>query len=475
MKKVLYLICLFLLTNYFSTSAQSIDQLYHWEDPTLVGSNAYDNTYNEIWGLVRNDKEFAVIGSTYGTHIFDVTDTDNVVEVAKIPGAFQGGGVIHRDFHDYKDHLYIVCDEGTGTSTLQIVDISDLPNSFEVVTDSKQALSTSHNIFIDTTHAKLYACGGATSDGLGGNKSFRLKVFDLADDPTKPVELFTTKDEFGYIHDIYVKDNIAYLNAGSGSGLIVVDFTDTSAPITLGKMDEYSAYGQGYNHSGWLSEDGSIYAFADETHGIPIKICDASDPTDLVVLSTVRADNLPDQEIPHNLMIRGNYLFVSYYYDGLVIFDISDPEEPKKVAEYDTYAGEHRRSYEGAWGIYAFLPSGKLLVSDMQTGLYVLDFDLLTNEINNATSNQDLTATTENIQITAFESTLQIQVQLKQAQRVQIELFDLTGRLIQSYQSQQGIGQQQIQLDLPETISGTYFIAKVKTKGAYYTQKIYSH
>jgi len=29
-------------------------------------------------------------------------------------------------------------------------------------------------------------------------------------------------------------------------------------------------------------------------------------------------------------------------------------------------------SYRGAWGVYPFLPSGNILVSDMQYGLYVL-------------------------------------------------------------------------------------------------------
>ena len=29
----------------------------------------------------------------------------------------------------------------------------------------------------------------------------------------------------------------------------------------------------------------------------------------------------------------------------------------------------------GAWGVYPFLPSGNLLVSDMQTGLYVFEID----------------------------------------------------------------------------------------------------
>ena len=54
--------------------------------------------------------------------------------------------------------------------------------------------------------------------------------------------------------------------------------------------------------------------------------------------------------------------------------DISDPNVPKLVAYYDTYIGPNDLSYKGAWGVYP-LGKEKILVSDMQTGLYVLGLD----------------------------------------------------------------------------------------------------
>ena len=92
----------------------------------MVGSWAYDNTYNEIWGFEINNHEFAVIGSTAGTHIFDVSNVQNIYETAFISGAYTGGGVIHRDYHDFDGYLYAVCDEGS-SSTLQIIDIVICP------------------------------------------------------------------------------------------------------------------------------------------------------------------------------------------------------------------------------------------------------------------------------------------------------------------------------------------------------------
>ena len=75
----------------------------------------------------------------------------------------------------------------------------------------------------------------------------------------------------------------------------------------------------------------------------------------------------------HNGIIKGDLLYVAYYHDGLRVFDISDPNNPVQVNSYDTYAPNNHTSYRGAWGVYPYLNSGNILVSDMQSGLYVLD------------------------------------------------------------------------------------------------------
>ena len=75
MRKQVFLIAFIYIFS--STKAQQVATLlYNWDDPDLIGSFMYDNTYNECWGLVVNDREFAVIGSTSGTHIFDITQPE---------------------------------------------------------------------------------------------------------------------------------------------------------------------------------------------------------------------------------------------------------------------------------------------------------------------------------------------------------------------------------------------------------------
>jgi len=123
---------------YISCSLQAQDSLnisvlFHWADTSLPASTNVNNTYNEVWGFVQDGREYAVIGSTMGAHIFDVTDPINSTMVMFIPGAYQGSGVIHRDYHDYNGYLYMVGDQGQDTSTLQIAALSYLPDSAPVV------------------------------------------------------------------------------------------------------------------------------------------------------------------------------------------------------------------------------------------------------------------------------------------------------------------------------------------------------
>ncbi|MEL6988586.1 MAG: T9SS type A sorting domain-containing protein, partial [Bacteroidota bacterium] len=127
------------------------------------------------------------------------------------------------------------------------------------------------------------------------------------------------------------------------------------------------------NHSGWLSEDRSTYYMADETWGRDIKVMDVSDPTNLEIIDTIDAGSNNPFSIAHNQIVHCNHLFVSYYYDGLQIYNIENPKKPVRTHFYATSNLNPRMSYEGAWGIYPFLPSGNILVSDMQGGLFVFE------------------------------------------------------------------------------------------------------
>ena len=368
MKNTLPFLFLLLSMHSFAQGSLNVDSLFNWNDPSLTPSAAHSNTYNEIWGYAKNGKEYAIIGSTAGTHIFDVTAPESSTQIALIEGAVTGSQVVHRDFHDFDDYLYIVCDEGP--STLQIADLRFLPDSAPVVYDSNALFNRSHNIFIDSTSARMYMCGG----------SKLFAVYSLAD-PTNPTLLLDCPNQvpfwnaIGYVHDVYVRNDTAYCNAGT-NGLFVVDFSNIAEPQMIGSLSTYVQ--SGYNHSGWLMADAPYYALADENHGKDIKIIDVSDMSNLVVTDTISSD-VNVNSIPHNLIYDGTLLYVSYYFDGMYVFDCSNPAHPTLAGFYDTSTELHQGGvYRGCWGVYPFLPSGNILASDMQTGLWIFanDFSL---------------------------------------------------------------------------------------------------
>lgn len=341
--------------------SENVDLLGTWTDLSLE-INGLGGRYSEIYGYASNGREYAIMGSTYGTHIIDVTVPNSPTEVTRIAGAYSASNVTHRDYHTMGKYLYAVCDQGS--SSLQIMDLSNLPSTVEVVYDSDEHFSRSHNIFIDTVSSKLYSCSTKGYDATNTYWTSSLCVYDLSI-PDAPTLLYDMNEYIPNTHDIWVDNDTAFINC-PGTGTLVWEFS--GAPSQLSLFNSYPDFGT--NHSGWKS--GSVYVFAEENNGYDLKVVDASDLSNLELLSTFNS-NVNEFSIAHNLMIKDDLVYISYYWDGLQVFDISDPTNPERVAFYDTFEPENFGGYNGAWGVFAFLPSGNILISDIANGLFVLD------------------------------------------------------------------------------------------------------
>jgi choice-of-anchor B domain-containing protein len=437
MKSILFTLFLFPILLFSQTSLNA-NLLFSWQDTSLKGSSAFDNVYNEVWGFVQNGNEFAVIGSTAGTHIFDVTNPENSTQVAFVEGKVQGPQIIHRDFHDYRGYLYIACDEGP--SSLQIVDISELPDTAIVVYDSDELFDRAHNIFIDTLNAKMYTTNGT--------------IYSL-DNPEEPTLLY--QNSVLSSHDMYVKNDTAYINS-QGNGLVVADFSQTTLENQthqlIGSLLSYNQ--QGYNHSGWLSDDGNYYVMADENWGLDMKMLDVSDLSNIEVISFI-SSNVDENSIPHNQIINGDFVYTAYYHDGLYVHNISNPMFPYLVAYYDTFSPDHHESYMGAWGVYPLLPSGNILVSDMQTGLYIIEIDYESAGIESESINR----------VNLYPNPTNDYLTIDLDESFFYEIFDLQSKKVSS----ESITKNNT-IDVSGLNRGVY-ILKVTTNNEVYTQKIF--
>ena len=201
---------------YFSHNTSLFGQ---WSDESLP-INGLDGSYTDVYGYEKEGREYAIIGSTNGTHIIDINEAGNLIEIAFIQGAWSGEGVTHRDYHIFEDYLYAVCDQGA--STLQIIDMSNLPESVEIVYDSDVLFSRSHNIFIDAISQKLYSCSTEGYDDLGNYWTSSLCVYDISS-PLQPSLLHNMNEYMPNTHDIWVDNDTAFINC-PGTGTLIWEF-----------------------------------------------------------------------------------------------------------------------------------------------------------------------------------------------------------------------------------------------------------
>ena len=80
----------------------------------------------------------------------------------------------------------------------------------------------------------------------------------------------------------------------------------------------------------------------------------------------------PTGAIDHNGFARGNRYYMSNYSRGLTVLDITDPASPVAVGRFDTFPASDATGFPGNWGVYPFLPSGNIALSDIDSGLYMV-------------------------------------------------------------------------------------------------------
>jgi choice-of-anchor B domain-containing protein len=354
--------------------AQNISLLSIWDDSlNVVPEPAYGIRYTGCWGWTdtTNGREYAIIGSSRpGTYIIEVTNPTAPVLRDYIPGVGNPNKSIWHEYKTYGKYLYMVCDDG-GPNTFQIADLSYLPDSVHLIHNDSSIFKRAHTIYIDGDH--LY-CGSVHWPG-GADSS--MTVFSLAN-PQLPQSLRSLNSDYPIIssvHDMFVRNDTVYASCGT-QGLYLFKFNSNNTFTLLGNLPNPSG---NYNHSSYLSDDGTVLVNCEEVPaGLPIRMVDVTDVTNPGTYTTF-VSNVG--ATPHNPYIKNGKAIIAYYQDGIQVFNIDNPASPVRIGYFDTHpqnvSGFDSVAYAGAWGAYADLPSGVLLASDMQLGLFVLDTDTL--------------------------------------------------------------------------------------------------
>jgi choice-of-anchor B domain-containing protein len=344
-----FLSFLFCLPNQ-ALAQLNVDSLSHINYQQLHAADL-----NDVWGYVDElGNEYALVGTSKGTSIVDVTDPANPVEVFWLSGSES----IWRDPSSHGDYAYVTTEAEDG---MLIIDLGPLPQSTNLTTTlytgpTNNSWQSAHTCFVDEFG---YAYVFGANRGNGG-----VIMLDVFTNPMAPVEVGVFDN--WYCHDGYVRNDTMYLANINDGILSIVDVSDKSNPILLGTKTTVS----NFTHNAWPSDNGQFVFTTDEVSGAFIASYDISDPTNIIEVD--RIQNSPGSGvIPHNTHVLGDYLITSYYSDGIVVHDITYPYNMIKVGQFDTYVGQ-TVSYDGCWGVYPFFPSGTTVAADITNGLFVL-------------------------------------------------------------------------------------------------------
>ena len=311
---------------------------------------------NDVWGYTAPDgHEFALVGHRTGTYIFDVsTNPHDPIEVGFIPGAIS----TWRDLKVHSYYCYVTNETGGG---MDIISLEDPFNPVKVG-EYTSTFTSAHNLFIADGYAYIF---GANNDAGG------CRILDLSN-PEYPVEVGSWENT--YFHDGFVKNDTLY---GCGiyiGSLYIIDVSNKSNPTTLVEYN-YSDYGC---HAVWVTDDSKYAVTGDEENGGYVYIFDIQDFDNINMVATWYPDEPEVQnKSVHNVLIKDDLLYVSYYVYGTRIVDISDPNNPIEVGYYDWYPGQ-QGLYSGNWGTYPFTENGLIYSTDYSgNGLFVMSYPFM--------------------------------------------------------------------------------------------------
>jgi choice-of-anchor B domain-containing protein len=348
------IILLIFLVSYSISFSQS-------QNVNLVGNmNDYpDEGYSDIWGYTApNGDEYALLGINGGISIIDLSDTSNIAEVEFISWV-TADPYGWYDMKTYRNYMYV---SSEGSQEILIVDLSNLPESASVVGSYSGLSSAAHNIYIDTTSAVLYIVEDFNWDPS-------VRIVSLAN-PESPSLLSTIHPGINGmdVHDVYARDGILYIAEGDDPSIGLFDVSDPSNPTLITRVIVPAA---GYVHQVWVSEDNNYMITTEETPDKTIKIWDLQNLDNIEMISEYLGEN----RFAHNAYIHNGYIYISHYTSGLKVLDFSTPSDIREIGFFDTYPQSEEPIGDGAWGVFPFLESELILISDMSTGLYVLKFE----------------------------------------------------------------------------------------------------
>jgi len=194
----------------------------------------------------------------------------------------------------------------------------------------------------------------------------------------------------------------------------------------------------GFAHQGWLTEDQRFFIADDEAD----EFSNSFPGTRTIIFDF---DDLDNPEVAfehfgtvftsdHNQYVRGHYVFQSNYNSGLRILDLTNIESGTltEAGFFDTYPSGNSLFFNGQWSNYPFFPSGTIIATDQNNGLFILTTTFpITNDATPPVEGPGengyaLSSPYPN----PFGDVTRLTLSVARAQHVTVVVLDMTGRRV---------------------------------------------
>jgi hypothetical protein len=330
------------------------------------------NHYSDVVAESRsNGKSYAYVSSwhnTSGVWIFDVTNPGAPSSVGRYSNSTtldMQGIEVDKGIGYFADDFGPTGAPGTG---IHIVDLSNPANPVPItrITTAQGLFGNSiHDLTLDY-NGHLFVPNYRVNDDV--------QIWNVSNPAAPTLQMTLHGTDTLSVHDVTVANNRLIMN-GWGGQVDIWDITnlDTQAPQMLG-----SFFSGLHTQDSSVTPDGNFLACPRElaSNG-DVGIFDISNPANVVRVATITTPGWGiNATSPSTTKIMGNLLFVAWYQQGLMVFDISTPSNPILVGNYDTWPGFSfggSGGGDGDWGVWPFLGLDRVLISDRTTGLYIFD------------------------------------------------------------------------------------------------------
>ena len=402
---------------------------------------------SSCWGWTDplTSKEYALMGCSTHTAFVDITVPSAPIYLGRL-NSHNNVSSIWRELKVYNNYAFIVS-EAAGHG-MQIFDLTLLRTVTSPQTFTETAryggFGSCHTVTINEATGYAY-CNG-TSSFSGGPHVVNIQ------NPLNPVFSFGYSNE-DYTHDAQVviyngpdtqhQGKELFFGANE-TKVVIIDVTDKTNPIFL---STFVYNNTGYTHQGWLTPDQKFWILSDEIDEINFGFNSRSiiiDMTDLDNPVLKGEYSGPTAAIDHNGYCKGNEFYLANYTAGLRILNtsaINTTNTMTEIASFDTYPENNNAQFDGAWNNYPYFPSGSIIISDINRGLFIVrkNAALINEEF--ISSNYTLYPNPAN-SFFKIDATIIIE---------KIIVYDTLGKIIKTFQSSENY-------DVSDLEKGLYFV-----------------